>query len=196
MLKQTWHHKWSKISSSWQLFPLFGDQCLLHFFRDTCVVACCACCTRFKVLSQQYPTIVLENRYHYFGGWFMSLKLLWARRTTVPLILRFFFVSGSYKCIHVLSIVTSRAKKPTMFNVECSRIAFLWSHNTTLLIRIQTFWHPFGRKLSLVQHIMNPTCSWVCLQSLYYLSGWNSPICCNHAVNGIHIFRYSDHKWP
>jgi hypothetical protein len=32
------------------------------------------------------------------------------------------------------------------------------------------------------------------LQSLYYISGWNSLIFRDHAVNGI-VFS-SDHKWP
>ena len=87
-----------KQHSSWQFSLLFGDQCLLHFFKERCVVVCCACCTLFKVVNQQYPIFVLENNCYHFSGWLLCLKLLWTRRTTVPPILRLFF------CLWVIQV--------------------------------------------------------------------------------------------
>jgi len=74
------------------------------------------------------------------------------------------FVSGSYKCIlfYLLS------------QIEPSEVLknYLWTPNTiTLLIRIHTFWHQFGRELLHVQIIMNdePYTFPIYLQSLCYI---------------------------
>lgn len=90
------------------------------------------------------------------------------------------FVSGSYKCIHVLSIVTSRAKKPTMFHLKCWRIAFVattWSG----------FWSAFKHfGIHLAESFLMSNTWWILhvpesyLQSICYLSVQNSPNCQDH----------------
>jgi len=47
-------------------FPAVGDQCLLHFGKGS-VLAGCDCCTLFKVVNQQYPIFVPQNRCHHLG---------------------------------------------------------------------------------------------------------------------------------
>ena len=134
---------------------------------------------------------------HHPGGWILCSKHFWMRWTTVSPLLRMLFclwIIQMYQCFiqcHKVSQETCCVLSKMLKNC-------LWSHNTlTLLICIQTFWHPLGRELSHDQHIMDDESYTflIYLQSLLSFC-WKFSTCQDHAVNCTHIFMQSDYKWP
>ena len=187
-----------KQHSFWWIPLPFGDHCLLHFVQERCVVACCHCSTLFEVFSQQYPVFVPETRCHYVRGWLICSEHFLTREQPCLHSLDSSFVSGSYKYIHVSYTVASWAKKPSAVHLRCPEISC--EATTTRSCFLSSYKH-FGTHLAerfLISNIwmINITHSWDIsrISSLFF--GWNSPVCPHHAVNSIHIFRHSDHKWP
>lgn len=112
---------------------------------------------------------------HHPGGWILCSKHFWMRWTTVSPLLRMLFclwIIQMYQCF----IQCHKVSQETCCVLSKMIKNYLWSHNTlTLLICIQTFWHPLGRELSHDQHIMDDE-SYTFLmyhQSLCYLLAEN-----------------------
>lgn len=106
-----------------QLLPKFGNQRLLRFVQERCIVACYDCCTLFEIINQQYTIFAPENRCHHLGDWLLCSKLSWTEWTAVSPRLRLFFclwIIQMYSCFiycHTLSQETA------VFRLKCSRIA-------------------------------------------------------------------------
>jgi hypothetical protein len=171
-------------------------QHLLHFVQERCAVACCECCTLFEVVNKQYPIFVPENRRHHLGDWHLCSKLFWTRWTTVfPLLWLFFclWIMQMYACFtHCHKLSQEACCIPSKVLKNCP-----WSHMIMPLICIQTFWHPFGRASLCPTHDGWRTLHVPMIYSeLCYLFAWNFLTCQDHALNGIHIFRHSDHRRP
>ena len=165
---------------------------MLHFVQDR--RAGCDCCTLFEVVNLQNPKFFPEKRCQHLGDWLMCLKLLgWGEALFLPSS-DCSCVSGSYKCIHFIHCQKSNQETCCVLSKVLKNC--LWSHNTIMiLIHIQTLGIHLAESffMSNTSWMMSPTHS-QCISSLCYMFGWNLPIFQDYAMNGIHIFRHSDHK--